>query len=231
MTAALADEITSADAFARQFSVSSETIEKLETYAAKLRTWQKAVNLVAPKTLDSVWHRHFADSAQLLPLIPDSATTLADLGSGAGFPGLVIAILATEQRPDLSVTLVESDTRKAAFLSDVARAVENPCRILSTRIEASSTVAALGSVDCVTARALASSSQLLAYLAPIAHASTVGIFPKGRTFARELADAKEAWDFDLALVPSLTDAESRIAVISHLRSRRQEGPNAHDNSG
>ncbi len=128
--------------FATAFNVSRETIARLEVYEALLRQWQKAVNLVAPGTLDAVWHRHFADSAQLLPLAPPGARSWIDLGSGAGFPGLVVAILlagnaettlssplrgGAGESPDGSnsmaphVTLIESDTRKAAFLREVVR--------------------------------------------------------------------------------------------------------------
>ena len=131
--------------FATAFNVSRETIARLEVYEALLRHWQKAVNLVAPGTLDAVWHRHFADSAQLLPLAPPGARSWIDLGSGAGFPGLVVAILlagnaettlssplrgGAGESPDGSdsmaphVTLIESDTRKAAFLREVVRKVE-----------------------------------------------------------------------------------------------------------
>ena len=124
------------DDFAAAFNVSRETIARLETYEALLRQWQKAVNLVAPSTLDAIWHRHFADSAQLLPLAP-GARTWVDLGSGAGFPGLVVAILLADRvthphpRPlpaegegaaaPTHVTLIESNARKCAFLREVVR--------------------------------------------------------------------------------------------------------------
>ena len=226
--------VSTADDFARTFSVSRETVEKLQIYEAKLRKWQPAVNLVSPKTLDQVWHRHFADSAQLAGFISEATRSVLDLGSGAGFPGLVLAILLQERSSPPSVTLIESDTRKAAFLSDVARSVDNPARILSTRIEASSTVKDVGLVDCVTARALAPCIRLFASFALFAHPGTVGVFPKGRGYADELQAAREHWDFKVAHHPSLTDADSRIVVVSNVTTRdataRQEGPNAHDDT-
>lgn len=213
--AGLAD-IRSPDDFARAFSVSRETVEKLKLYEAKLRKWQPAVNLVSPKTLDAVWHRHFADSAQLAAHVPESAASLLDLGSGAGFPGLVLAILLQDRAAPPAVTLVESDSRKAAFLADVSRSVDNPARILSTRIEASSTVKDVGLVDCVTARALAPCIRLFASFALFAHPGTVGVFPKGRGYADELQAARERWDFKVAHHPSLTDAASRIVVVTEV---------------
>ena len=114
------------EAFCEAFDVSRETIEKLMCYEGELRRWQKAVNLVAPSTLDEIWHRHFADSAQLAQLVPANAKHLADVGSGGGFPGLVLATVLSEIR-DIRVTLVESDTRKAAFLRETARTNGNPC--------------------------------------------------------------------------------------------------------
>ena len=144
--------IRTPDDFAAAFHVSRETIGRLETYERLLRQWQKAVNLVAPASLDAVWHRHFADSAQLLRLAPAEALHWIDLGSGAGFPGLVIAILLADRRRSPSppqagrgdqatatVTLIESDTRKAAFLREVARQTAIPAGvavdILSIRAE------------------------------------------------------------------------------------------------
>ena len=128
--------ITTPEDFARAFGVSRETLERLETYEALLKQWQKTINLVAPSTLSDIWHRHFADSAQLLALAPPGAERWLDLGSGAGFPGLVLAILLAE-RGHGRVTLIESDTRKAAFLGEVARRVGVAVDILGTRIEKS----------------------------------------------------------------------------------------------
>lgn len=130
--------ITTPEDFARAFGVSRETLGRLETYEALLKQWQRTINLVAPSTLSDIWHRHFANSAQLLDLAPPRAEHWLDLGSGAGFPGLVLAILLAE-RGHGRVTLIESDTRKVAFLGEVARRVGVAVDIRGTRIEKSAT--------------------------------------------------------------------------------------------
>ncbi len=213
------------DEFARLFDVSRETIGRLETYADLLKQWQRTINLVAPKTLDDVWHRHFADSAQLYRLIPEHARELVDLGSGAGFPGLVLAIIGAEQssssdRSDaLRVRLVESDTRKAAFLRDVTRRTGIAVDIMSTRIESITNSASLASVDVVTSRALAPLPRLLELSEPLFASDTVGLFLKGKAVNDEIDAAQRTWSFDLALKESVTDADARIAVISHLKRK------------
>lgn len=205
--------ITNASDFRQAFSVSRETVEKIEIYGEKIRTWQKAVNLVAPKTLDDIWHRHFADSAQLLPLIPPAIKSLADFGSGGGFPGLVLAICLQDLRPEVKISLVESDQRKAAFLRDVAGAVDNPVQILSTRIEDDATKREIGAVDLISARALAPLDRLLGLIFPFCHESTVCLFPKGRSVEDEITRARVRWSFDVAHVESRTDCSGRIAIL------------------
>jgi 16S rRNA (guanine527-N7)-methyltransferase len=214
------DHIDGPDAFARAFSVSRETIGRLQTYADLLAHWQKAVNLVAPSTLDDVWHRHFADSAQLSRWIPASARMLADLGSGAGFPGLVLAILLAE-RGAPAVTLVESDTRKAAFLREVARVTGTSVDIVAARIENPETHATIGTVDVVTVRALAPLPSLLRLAAPYFAADAIGLFLKGRGVLREIEGARADWRFSVALHSSATDAEGRVAVIGNLTARTE----------
>jgi 16S rRNA (guanine527-N7)-methyltransferase len=204
--------ISAPDDLARDFGASPEALERLATYESLLRQWQKALNLVAPATLDKVWHRHFGDSAQLLPLIPEGRRHLVDIGSGAGFPGLVLAVLLAG-RSEVRVSLVESDQRKAAFLREVARQVAIPVDILSTRIESPETQIRLGSVDVVTARALAPLDRLLDWSAPLFGLGTVGLFLKGRGLAREIAAAEARWRFDVEVVASRTEAESAIAMI------------------
>jgi 16S rRNA (guanine527-N7)-methyltransferase len=212
------------DDFARAFSVSRETLAKLEVYASELSRWQKAVNLVAPGTLGEVWHRHFADSAQLLSLAPPDARRWLDLGSGGGFPGLVLAILLAE-RGDAQVTLVESDTRKAAFLREVSRQTGAPVDILSMRIEMLPTHASLEAVDVVTARALAPLPRLLQLAAPLFGAGTVGLFLKGREAAAEVDEAQAAGlaGFAITLAPSRTDPQGRIAVVRRVEATTREG--------
>jgi 16S rRNA (guanine527-N7)-methyltransferase len=214
-------EIRDAADFARRFAVSRETIDKLLAYEALLRQWQKTINLVAPSTLDAVWPRHFADSAQLLALAPPDAKAWLDFGSGAGFPGLVLAIMLAE-RPGAKVTLVESDTRKAAFLGEVARKTGAPVDIRPDRIEKLTTQSKLGPVDVITARALAPLPRLLDLAAPAFSAQTTGLFLKGREAETELDAARERWAFDGALEPSVTDARGRIVVIRALKAKTLE---------
>jgi 16S rRNA (guanine527-N7)-methyltransferase len=231
--------------FAAAFRVSRETLARLSTYEGLLRRWQTAVNLVAASTLDAIWHRHFADSAQLVALAP-SPRTWIDLGSGAGFPGLVVAILLanaptssardlpSERRSKLiskgmglsRVTLIESNTRKCAFLREVVRETHINASlsvdILSTRIETAATQVSLQPPDVVSARAVAPLDKLFALAAPLFASSTVGLFLKGRDAAAELQAAEKLWNFQSELVPSRTERDARIVVVRKLE-RKNEG--------
>lgn len=207
------------EAFAQAFDVSRETIERLKSYENLLCRWQKAVNLVAAKTLTEVWHRHFADSAQVVRLAP-KARTWVDLGSGAGFPGLVVAVLLAE-RADSRVVLIESDRRKAAFLREAARHMAIPVDIWLTRVENLKTQPTVPTVDVVTARAVAPLPRLLKLAAPLLRPDTLGIFLKGRTVAAEVRAAQQMWSFEIELVPSLTEKDAFVAVIGHVVAKRE----------
>jgi 16S rRNA (guanine527-N7)-methyltransferase len=215
--------IDTPEAFQTAFAVSRETLERLRTYADLLSRWQKTINLVAPSTLDEVWHRHFADSAQLWQHRPDDARTWLDLGSGAGFPGLVLAILdagsGTDTKPAGRHILVESDSRKAAFLREVARQTGVVVDILCMRVESPETRAKIGVVDCVTARALAPLPRLLELAAPYFTASTLGLFPKGREVTAEIEEAARAWQFTYALKPSMTGDGSSVLLLKALKPK------------
>jgi 16S rRNA (guanine527-N7)-methyltransferase len=203
--------------FAEAFAVSRETLEKLETYASLLAKWQRTINLVAPSTLPEVWGRHFADSAQLLRFAPPEARSWVDLGSGAGFPGMVAALMLAGK--GARVTLIESDTRKAAFLAEVARATGAPVDISRERIEMLPTHTKVEPIDVVSARALAPLPRLFELAAPYFSTRTVGIFPKGREAKGEVEAAREDWDFAVALHPSLTAAGGHIAVVRGLKAK------------
>lgn len=207
-------------AFQHAFAVSRETADRLIKYEALLRQWQKAVNLVAPGTIPDIWHRHFADSAQLAHLVPDEAESLVDLGSGGGFPGLVLAIILME-RGQMRITLVESDTRKAAFLREVARQIGVPVDILATRIEKPETQRKVGQVDVVTVRALAPLSRLLELAAPYFAPRSVGLFLKGRDIHGEIDEARVSWRFDVELVQSMTDRQGQIAVVRNVAAKTE----------
>src|SRR6476620_2233965 len=157
-----------------RLDVSRETADQLEALVSTLERWQKAINLVSKTTLGGVWCRHVLDSAQLKGLIPDKAKSLTDLGSGAGFPGLVVAALC----PELDVTLIESDARKAAFLGEASRrmGLSKSPRIVIRRIEEAPPAA----VDVVTARALAPLGQLLAWVDRHRTDTAICLFHKGK---------------------------------------------------
>jgi 16S rRNA (guanine527-N7)-methyltransferase len=211
--------ISGAEDFAATFNVSRETLDKLLAYVALLEQWQPRINLVAGATLPDVWHRHIADSAQLLALAPKSRNWL-DIGSGAGFPGLVIAIMA-HGSAGLRVTLIESDRRKCAFLAEVARHTGISVEIHTARIEQIATQRMLGAVDVVSARALAPLVRLIPLSLPFFGDATLGLFPKGRDAESEVTQARAAWDFDVEMTPSLTDAAARIVAIRRPRARTE----------
>ena len=199
----------------QSLAVSRETLARLETYAGLLEKWQKAVNLVAPSTLSELWRRHMLDSAQLWPLLPPGTRCLIDLGSGAGFPGLVLAILGL---PD--VHLVESDQKKCAFLREVARATGTPVTVHNCRIEA---LPRLGA-EVVTARALAPLPRLLALAAPFLLGGAIGLFLKGESAEQELTEARRQWTMKVAAEPSRSSPQGVILRVESLRHGRDSHP-------
>ena len=188
--------------------VSRETLDRLAAYLDLLRRWQRTINLVGAGTLDDPWRRHILDSAQLVQVLPDGARRLVDLGSGAGLPGLVLAILGVPE-----VHLIESDRRKAAFLREAARATGTPATVHACRIEAAPPLTA----DVVTARALAPLPQLLPLAARFATPVTRLLFLKGRQAETELTEAARGWTMEVQRQPSLSDAEGCVLTISGLQ--------------
>jgi 16S rRNA (guanine527-N7)-methyltransferase len=211
--------ISGPEDFAQAFNVSRETIDQLKIYAALLAQWQPRINLVANTTLPEIWHRHMADSAQLVALAPEKPGTWLDLGSGAGFPGLVIAIMLRDN--GIRVSLVESDRRKCAFLAEVARQTGTPVEIHTARIEQMATQTMLPPVDVVSARALAPLVRLISLSLPFFRDDTVGVFPKGRGAESEIEEARTAWAFDVETIPSLTDEAARIVLVRRPRSKTE----------
>lgn len=201
--------------FAREFDVSRETIGKLQAYEKLLRKWQPRINLVGSSTLEMIWRRHFQDSAQLVALAPGNALIWADLGSGAGFPGLVIALLLREREGAL-VHLIESDTRKCAFLRTVAQSLDLPVEIHDQRIDQVAPLRA----DVVTARALAPLPKLLEL--GLIHRAEKGLilFLKGQDIDKELTEATKSWIFDEDRLQSRSDPNGVILRIkeAHLGS-------------
>lgn len=203
------------ESFAAHFAVSRETLDRLKIYSELLRQWGRVQDLVAPSTLDNIWHRHFADSAQVLPLAPATTTKWADLGTGAGFPGLVLAILAAD-RPGFRMQLIESSNRKCSFLREVARRTGAPVDILCMRIENLATHHTVVPVEIVTARALAPLVKLLRMAQPLLADTTVALFLKGREAPREIEAARREWQFQVLTITSRTDPGGRIVDIRHL---------------
>ena len=203
--------------FAEVFKVPRETIHRLIRYADLLALWQKSKNLVAPSTLPALWSRHFADSAQLCSLAPEARLWL-DLGSGAGFPGLVVAILQSG-RPGFRMHLVESNAKKCAFLAEVVRATAAPVDIHAMRIEDLAESAQSLTPDVVSARALAPLPRLLELASPFFGPATRGLFLKGREAHSEIEAARASFDFTARLRPSLTSPDSHVVEVTSLRSR------------
>lgn len=205
MTAPLTPE-----AFAETAGVDAETRERLSVYADLLRTWQKRINLVGPATLDDLWRRHMLDSAQLLPLIPPETDSLLDLGSGAGFPGLVLAVLGVR-----GVNLVESDARKCAFLQEAARITGTDVTLHRRRIEDLTPF----KVDAITSRACAPLPKLLDLVEPFLSLGTICVFPKGKTAQQELTDSQKNWIIRASRITSLTDPLAQILKLEDIRRR------------
>ena len=191
--------------FAELAPVSRETLARLEAYAELLTRWSSRINLVGRDTLPDLWRRHILDSAQLARFVPGPAQSLIDLGSGAGFPGLVLAILGVS-----GIELVEADTRRCAFLREVARITEAQVAIRACRIQA----VPPQPVDVVTARACAPLDRLLDLAEPFLAPDTLCLFPKGQRFEEELTLAREGWTMSVSVEQSLSD---RRGVILRLQ--------------
>jgi 16S rRNA (guanine527-N7)-methyltransferase len=195
----------SREAFGEQLGVSRETLDRLTVHLDLLRRWQPAINLVGPATLADPWRRHILDSAQLVAHLPAAAVNLVDLGSGAGFPGMVLALLGVGD-----VHLVEADRRKAQFLREVARATGAPATIHAERIERMQGWPAA----VVTARALAPLPHLLELADRFLVSDSVCLLLKGKSVERELTDARVSWHMLSATFPSLSD---RLGTVLKLR--------------
>ncbi len=196
---------------AAELSVSRETKEKLERLAALLQHWQRTINLVGTASLTKLWQRHMLDSAQLAPLVPADARILVDLGSGGGFPGLVLAIMFADRR-GFRAHLIESDKRKAAFLAAAIGELGVPAEVHAVRIEFAPPIRA----DVITARACAPLHELLGYAARFWGPGTLGLFHKGQDVQHELTQARESWTFDVQFAPSRSDPSGTILMVRAL---------------
>lgn len=194
--------------FQRDTGVSRETLARLEAYVALLLKWNKQINLIGRSSEAEIWRRHILDSAQLLPLLPRTAKRIADVGSGAGLPGLILSILNNAA----SFALIEPDRRKAAFLREAIRATQSTAIVHNSRVEEVD----LTTQDAVVARALAPLDKLLEMAEKLVSIHTMCIFPKGATAEQELTEAHTRWKMQVRQVPSRTDPAGRILVLTEV---------------
>jgi 16S rRNA (guanine527-N7)-methyltransferase len=190
--------------------VSRETLEKIEAYAAMLREENGRQNLVSASTLEGLWERHILDSAQLLRFEPHPEASWADVGSGAGLPGIVIACLA-----DGPVTLIEPRRLRSDFLHKVCESLRIRAAVFAGKVERLD-----GTFDVITARAVAPMSDLLKISSHLSTRKTVWALPKGRNAERELAVAERTWQGVFHVERSVTGADSKIVVATEVRARR-----------
>ena len=196
--------------------VSRETEQRLDDYLALLLEWQAKTNLVAPSTLPQLWTRHVADSLQLLKLAPN-ASVWADLGSGGGFPGIVLACALAEM-PGAMVHLIERNNKKAAFLREALRVTSAPGLVYAAGIE--DTVETLpGPIECVTARALAPLHQLIGFAEPLVQKGAKALFLKGQDVESELTQATKYWNIQPNLHSSLTGRQGWIVELDRIERR------------
>lgn len=201
---------TAFDLLNRYIPVSHETVDRLETYHALLLKWQAKINLISDDTIGDCWNRHFLDSAQLIKHLPENARELTDIGSGAGFPGMVLAIISNKK-----THLVESDGRKVSFLREVARLTKANVVIHNDRIEN----VIIDKCDVIMARALSNLNQLLSLTEKFVSHGTICLFHKGKNYSKEISDAKIEWSFDSDILPSVTDEHGVIVKLSHIQRR------------
>jgi 16S rRNA (guanine527-N7)-methyltransferase len=203
------DGLFGPEEFAAATGVSRETLSRLKAYADTLQDWNERHNLVSKGSLMDLWRRHFWDSAQLAPLIPENARTLADLGSGAGFPGLVLAAMLGGR---LTVTLHEATAKKCAFLAAAAERIGVAVKIENARMEELEAKP----FDVVTARACAPLPVLLGYAQKFRGPNTVCLFLKGQNVGSELTEAHKSWNMKVRQIPSLTDPSGVILELTDL---------------
>jgi 16S rRNA (guanine527-N7)-methyltransferase len=196
--------------------VSRETLEGLEAFEAMFLIWAERINLAAPSTLGDVWSRHILDSAQLAPLAPRAMRWL-DLGSGGGFPGLVLAFLLKE-KPGGHIDLVESSRKKAGFLQAAVGQFSLPARVFAGRIDEE--VQGLVQPEIVTARALAPLPALLELAFPWLSSGAIGLLHKGRDYRQEVEESALLWQYDLVEHRSRVDADSVVLEIANLKHRQ-----------
>lgn len=202
--------------FIDTYNVSRETYQKLERLVALLNEWQAKFNLVSNNSLPEVWQRHIADSAQLFKYLNKQVDSVYDVGSGAGFPALVLAVMAQEQYPSMKFTLIESITKKTLYLNEVKTVLNlSNVTVLNKRTED----VLLPPADVITARAVASLDKLLGYVFKFTNRQTKLIFPKGKSYREELETAAKLWNFKLEVCKNETSADGVVLLLENLRRK------------
>lgn len=192
--------------------VSRETFERLELYLETLKKWNRKINLVSPETINHAWDRHIIDSAQVWSVQHGMPSKWVDIGSGGGFPGMILAILMAETAPEATMTLIESDQRKCAFLRTIKRELGLSVNVIATRIESAESQSA----DIVSARALAPLDQLLSFARLHMAQNGTALFLKGQSWKKEVADAQTQWNFAWHSHKSITDSNAVILEVKDL---------------
>ncbi|MCM1323164.1 MAG: 16S rRNA (guanine(527)-N(7))-methyltransferase RsmG [Acetobacter sp.] len=201
----------------KTYNVSRETMEKLKHYEALVKEWNNKFNLVSKSSVSDIWTRHILDSVQLVQFIKPADKVLYDFGSGAGFPAIVLAIMAEQLFSELKINLVESIGKKATFLNVVKTELKlDNVTVCHNRIENLK----ISDVDIISSRALASLSKLLEYSYPFCNSKTNLIFPKGENWEVEVKEAKQQWLFDCNVVQSITNTSGHILSISNIRRKK-----------
>ena len=193
---------------AERYNVSRESLARLRKYVQLLLVWQQRINLIGPATIDTIWERHIHDSLQLLPLLPRGTTAIAELGSGAGIPGLIVAIAG-----NLEAHLYDSNSKKSAFLREAIRLTGAKAKVHNIRLEALKTEPHLPPVQCVLARALAPLPLLLDYAEPFLRTGANGLFHKGQDVELELTEATKYWRLQLSKHQSAVDSRGVILDV------------------
>ena len=191
-------------------NVSRETFSKLSIYHDLLLKWQRKINLISPDTVANSWERHFLDSLQLLKHIPSTHGNIIDIGTGAGFPGMALAVAGID-----NIHLIESDAKKVTFLKNVSRETFSPVSVLHGRMENIQ----LENVHIILSRACSNLTQLLELASKNVSRETFCLFHKGKNWAKEVEDANKSWEFDLTTIPSVTDSSGMIVKLSTIYRR------------
>lgn len=197
----------------KKYNVSRETMDKLITFQNMVLKWNEKFNLISKSSEDDIWERHILDSAQLFQYLSKEDKSLYDFGSGAGFPAVVLAIISEDFLPDLKITLIESISKKATFLSEVNKKLKLNMVVLPERIEKLT----LPKADIITSRAMASLEKLLQYAKPFCNKETKLLFLKGEKWQEEIKTAEQKWTFEHQSFSSETSEKGRVLLIKNIR--------------